>query len=191
MDTDPPLPISSSKQRYSFHIDRYKKMLTVDPSDIKSQDMLDYYTAFEVIDKTNATDVAWQQDNLEYDLRSTAWICDKARASSSYAQNLYAALCNRDFQRLDVLPILTDKRWSCSWRYAGGIIAHMREHGDYMDWYCSGIQAFVHDADIENLTDEQKASYLESLRFISEGVVTDEIRADLRVLNWHVLPETD
>lgn len=188
---DPLLPISSSKQRYSFHIDRYRKMIEVDPTDVKSQDMLDYYTAFEVRDKINATDVAWQQDNLEYDLRSTAWICDKARTSTSYAQNLYAALCNRDFQRLDVIPILTDKRWSCSWRYAGGILAHMREYGDYMEWYCSGIQSAVTDAEIENFTEKEHANYVESSRFVCEGVVTDEIREDLRTLKWHVLPETD
>jgi hypothetical protein len=42
--------------------------------------------------------------NLEYDLVTTDWILAKARASEAYAQNLYAAMCNNDFQRNDVWP---------------------------------------------------------------------------------------
>ena len=31
-------------------------------------------------------DERWKENNLEYDLRSTKWICDKAKASEAYAQ---------------------------------------------------------------------------------------------------------
>jgi hypothetical protein len=114
-------------------------------------------------------DPAWRDNNLEWDLRSTAWICEKVKNSADYAQNLYAAMCNNEFQRQEVLPILRDQRWSCSWRYAGGIVADMREEGDYMDYYCTGI----HGGD----------------GYVSESVVTDQIRQDLLELGWIVVIE--
>ena len=94
-------------------------------------------------DQRNLANPEWQKNNLEYDLRSTKWICDKAKASESYAQNIYAAMCNQSWQRNDVWPLLKGETYSCSWRYAGGIIADMREEGDYMDWYCSGMGGFA------------------------------------------------
>ena len=66
-----------------------------------------------------------------------------------YAKALYAALCNNTFE----------KQWSCSWRYAGGIVARLRDEGeDYLDYYCS-----------------------------SPEEITEEIREDLRLLGWKVL----
>jgi len=117
-------------------------------------------------------DINWQKDNLEYDLRTTSWILLKVRHSESYAQNLYAAMCNNEFQKLDVIPILKNQRWSCSWRHAGGIIADMREEGDYIEWYCSGIDTDKND-----------------LGFVTESVVTDEIRNDLKQLGWAVITD--
>ena len=111
-------------------------------------------------------DPAWRDNNLEWDLRSTAWICEKVKNSAAYAQNLYAAMCNNEFQRRDVVPILKNQTWSCTWRYAGGIVADMREGGDYMDYYCSGIHG---DG------------------YVSESVVTDQIREDLLELGWSVI----
>ena len=117
-------------------------------------------------------DEQWKQNNLEYDLRSTKWICDKAKASDAYAQNIYAALCNQDWQRNEVWPLLKGETYSCSWRYAGGIVADMREQGDYIDWYCSGIRG------------EQGIDYEPPLTFVSEGTVTEEIREDFFKLGW-------
>jgi hypothetical protein len=77
-------------------------------------------------------------------------------------------MCNNTFTKNDVWPILKEKRWSCSWRYAGGIIARMTEKGDYMDWYCSGIFDEGH--------------YIAGT--VSEGEITDEIRDDLFKLGW-------
>ena len=122
-------------------------------------------------DQIKLSDPKWQKDNLEYDLRSTRWICDRTKSTKTYAQNLYAALCNQEWQRNDVWPRLKDKRWSCSWRYAGGIVAHMREEGDYIDWYCSGIQG------------EPDADWVD-LGHVPEGTVTDQIREDLFRLGW-------
>ena len=129
-------------------------------------------------------DPEWQKDNLEYDLRSTRWICDKAKASEAYAQNIYAALCNNGFIKLEVIPILTEKEWSCSWRYAGGIVAHMRQAGDYIDWYCSGIRdADFGDPDVE-FNEEQKLRLDIVNRYVPEGCITNEIRADFQRLGW-------
>jgi len=122
-------------------------------------------------DQIKLSDPKWQKDNLEYDLRSNKWICDKTKSTKTYAQNLYAALCNQEWQRNDVWPLLKDQRWSCSWRYAGGIVAHMREEGDYIDWYCSGIQG------------EPDADWVD-LGHVPEGTVTDQIREDLFKLGW-------
>ena len=117
-------------------------------------------------------DEKWRENNLEYDLRSTEWICNKAKASEAYAQNIYAALCNQDWQRNEVWPLLKGETYSCSWRYAGGIVADMREQGDYIDWYCSGIRG------------EQGIDYEPPLTFVSEGIVTEEIREDFFKLGW-------
>ena len=122
-------------------------------------------------DQERITDPEWQKDNLEYDLRSTKWICDKTKSTKTYAQNLYAALCNQDWQRNDVWPRLKDQRWSASWRSAGGIVADMREEGDYIEWYCSGIQG------------EPDEDWVD-LGHVPEGTVTDQIREDLFRLGW-------
>lgn len=123
--------------------------------------------------------------DLEYDLRSTTWILERARTTDSYAQNLYAALCNNSFKKVvvkdtpeNLIRIMMEeaKIWTCSWRYAGGIIADMRQEGDYMDWYCSGITS---------LEDEEKSKY------VSEGCVTEEIRENLRDLGWIVLEDKE
>jgi hypothetical protein len=121
----------------------------------------------------NVPENAPPEGDLEYDLRSTNWICAKVRNSDAYAQNLYAAMCNMRFQRQDVLPILRDEFWSCSWRHAGGIIADMRESGDYMDWYCSGIGEGLGNGDADG-----------SRGYVPEATVTDEVREDLLKLGW-------
>lgn len=61
-----------------------------------------------------------------------------------YAQAFYAALCNTEWKKLN-----TDYIYSCSWRYAGGLVASMRYKGeDYLDFYCSGNESKVRE-DIE------------------------------------------
>ena len=122
-------------------------------------------------DQERMADPEWQKNNLEYDLRSTEWICDKVKSTKTYAQNLYAALCNQDWQRNEVWPLLKGETYSCSWRYAGGIVADMRESGDYIEWYCSGIQG------------EPDESWVD-LGHVPEGTVTDQIREDLFRLGW-------
>jgi hypothetical protein len=115
-------------------------------------------------------------NNLEQDLVNAEWICDKAKESKHYAQNLYAAMCNNEFVKNEVWPILKDERWSCSWRYAGSIIANMVGEGNYMDWYCSGI-----GPDYLDRTDPFKG-------YVQESIVTDEVKQDLLTLGWTVIP---
>jgi hypothetical protein len=114
-------------------------------------------------------------NNLEYDLRTTDWILEKVRADEKYAQKLYAALCNTEWQRHDVLPILRDETWSCSWRFAGCIIANMRGEGDYIDWYMSGMTHEIDEITIR----------------IPEGHVDEEVLDDLNRLGWILYSSED
>ena len=185
--------ISKSPDRYSFQKEGYINRCK-EKGEEPREDYLNMYKSWQQQDDDNMVDLNWQKDNMEYDLRSTIWICEKVQESNVYDQNLYAAMCNNDFQKLDVIPILKDQRWSCSWRCAGGIIADMKEKGDYIDWYCSGIQNRdepMNAIDFNNLTEEQQAYYKESLAFVPEMVVTDEIREDLKKLGWIVVDSND
>ena len=158
-----------------------------------AEEMIDFYKSWEQRRLELEETDAWKENNMEYDLRSTTWICDKVKGDDIYAQNLYAAMCNNDFQRNDMMPILKDQKWSCSWRSAGGIVADMQEQGDYIDWYCSGIRDIspIEQSEWDNLTLEQQQRYKETEAYVSESVVTDEIRSDLKKLGWLVLADTE
>lgn len=158
--------LSSSTDRGTFQEESYVKSKnerneTPDPA------MLELFKTSREHEIEQEQDPEWQKDNLEYDLRTNDWILQKARLSRTYAQNLYAAMCNNEFQKIDVMPILKDQRWGCSWRHAGGVIAHMRQEGDYIDWYCSG--------------------YSEEPGIVPECTVTEEVQEDLRKLGWLVI----
>ena len=134
--------------------------------------------------------------DMEADIKSCPWMVEKVRGDSVYAQNLYAALCNNDFQRLEMWPILKGKTWHCSWRYAGGLVADVQGRGDYMDWYCSGIQHRDDDAaktpeEWALLTPEQQKYIKDSEAFTPEGTVADEIANDLYRLGWRVLEQQE
>lgn len=129
-------------------------------------------------------------NNMEYDLLTTDWILEKVRVSDVYAQNLYAAMCNNDFVKNDVWPLLKEEKWSCSWRRAGGIIADMRQKGDYIDWYCSGIRdTLLNDDSTKEYTEEQKKRLEITDKYVSESAVTEEIRNDLLKLGWLVIQD--
>ena len=181
--------ISSSPERNTFQAEMYIKRCE-EKGEEPNEDYLNIYKSAKQQDEENIANPDWQKDNMEYDLRSTQWIIDKAN-DDAYAQNLYAAMCNNDFTKNDVWPILTEKRWSCSWRHAGGIIADMQEKGDYIDWYCSGIRdaKVLDDDEFRALTKEQQESYIQGKKFVPESCVTDEIREDLLKLGWIVVDE--
>ena len=118
--------------------------------------------------------------DLERDMQDSQWFKDKLRSDKVYAQNVYSALCNMRWQPIDVISILKDEYWSCSWRSAGGIVATLEARGgDYMDWYCSGIGDETPDT---GRWIERPKSY------VPEGTITDEIRADFAKLGWTPSP---
>ena len=180
--------ISSSPKRHTFQLEGAQRRAEEDGKELPEIYINMWKTAKEQ-DEANIVDPEWQKDNMEYDLRSTKWIIDKTKADDVYAQHLYASMCNNDFTKNDVWPILTEQRWSCSWRHAGGIIADMQEKGDYIDWYCSGIRdnKILDDDEYQALTKEQQESYIQCKQFVPESVVTDEIREDLLKLGWIVV----
>jgi len=99
--------------------------------------------------------------NLELDLMKSDEIANKCVHSDIYSQNLYAALCNNRF-------FYGNEEWTCSWRFAGGIVSDLRNSGNYMDWYCSGMG--------------------DKIGYVSESVVTEEISLDLIRLGWTIKP---
>lgn len=165
--------VSKSPDRHTFQKEGYIRRQNEKGEPINNN----YLVMFENIIKEHDekfNDPKTHENNLEYDLLTTDWILEKARSSETYSQNLYAAMCNREFQKIDVLPILRNERWHASWRYAGGIVADMRQEGDYIDWYCSGSRH--DDGDLTK-------------GYVGEGYVTEEIQNDLKKLGWLVLDE--
>jgi hypothetical protein len=183
---------SKSPERHTFQKEGYVKRQE-EKGESVNEDYLDYFT--KIIDDHNRKfdDPQSRVNNMEYDLLTTDWILAKVRASESYAQNLYAAMCNNGFIKLDIIPILKNEEWGASWRYAGGIIADMRQEGDYIDWYCSGIRDTYNKTKEEDQTwtDEQKARFEVVQKYVPEGCITDEIRVDLQRLGWAVAPGGD
>jgi hypothetical protein len=162
--------ISKSPERNTFQKEGYLERAK-EAGKEPDQSWLNWFDEIRMNEDKKVQDLEWQKNNLEYDLRSTDWILEKVRASDNYAQNIYAALCNNDFMKLAVVPILKEETWSCSWRHAGGIVADMLGKGDYIDWYCSGI------SDGGNRTNG----------YVPESVVTIEVREDLKKLGWIVM----
>lgn len=187
------MTISKSPDRNTFQKQSYLKRLEEKSEDDAAFDMINFYNSQNEQGLLQLEDPEWRKNNMEYDLRSTEWILEKVRESNIYAQHLYAAICNNDFQKLEVLPILKNKTWSASWRAAGGIIADMQKKGDYIDWYCSGIQdtGAIEQSEWNNLTKEQQIACKESQAYVSESVVTEEIREDLRKLGWIVVDQNN
>lgn len=157
--------ISKSPDRNSFQINCIKEK-----QDCSVE--LDFYLNRKNIKDQQEQDKEWQKDNLEFDLRSTDWICKKTCESDSYAQNLYAALCNNGFIKKELWNLIKGDEWHSSWRHAGGIVADMRGTGDYIDWYCSGI----------------KDEYASNKGYVGEGDVTEEVKNDINKLGWMIVP---
>lgn len=147
-----------SPDRYSFGAQGYIERCNLEGKE-PSPDYVEMYAEYKRRSDEQDMDPEWQKDNLEYDLRTSDKLCAKVK-DDEYAKKLYAALCNTDWLRIEVVPLLRQDPkqdfWGCSWRYAGGIIANMREEGDYIDWYCSG----------------------------NEGYIDPEVSADLKELGW-------
>ena len=184
--------ISKSPERHTFQADNYVNRCEEEGKE-PSEDYLNLFKTWRQQDEENMIDPTWQKDNMEYDLRSTEWILEKVRGDDVYAQNLYAAMCNNDFTKREMWPILKEQKWSCSWRHAGGIVADMKQEGDYIDWYCSGIRndGYQDEDDQTELTIEQEIIRKKFAAYVPESVVTDEIENDLFRLGWLVIKYDD
>ena len=154
---DPKPSASTSPDRHTFQRDGYLRRCA-EKGEEPNADYLVFFDQLLNDRQHRFDDVETREQDLEWHLLTTDWILAKVRTLPDYGRDLYAALCNNQFQRQDIMPVLRDQRWSCTWRYAGGIIADMMGQGDYIDWYCAG----------------------------HEGEVTDEVRADLLRLGWSV-----
>ena len=101
--------------------------------------------------------------DLEVDMMASNAI-RTAVADDSFAQALYAALCNADWRKEGH----AGEPWSASWRRAGDIVADLRNRGEiYLDFYCSGIG---------------------NPNGTAEGVVRSDVAEALARLGWHPQP---
>jgi len=183
--------MNSSTDRRTFQLKSYIQRCKDDGKEPQEEYMKLYQDEADRA-RENEANEEWKKYNLEHDLRSAGWICDKVKSREEYAQNIYAALCNNEFVKNDVWPLLQDQRWSCSWRYAGGIVADMLEQGDYIDWYCSGIRGGVTEEDFKDMTPEQiEKHHWMNRHFVGESHVTDEVREDFFKLGWIPVDNND
>jgi hypothetical protein len=87
--------------------------------------------------KENKFEIIRDEYDLEEDLNRSEEIKELVK-DQNMATELYGSLCNVDWYKDGI-------RWSCSWRYAGGIVADLRNVGEeYIDFYCSGNEGLVH-----------------------------------------------
>ncbi|MGH2833222.1 MAG: hypothetical protein ACRDK2_10655 [Solirubrobacteraceae bacterium] len=103
---------------------------------------------------------ATPQDDFEAFEVALRTLSERVRRDDVFARELYAALCNMRWRRSDsdAEPV------SMSWRYAGGVIAHLACKGEcYLDYYCSG----------------------------NEGVVSEQVRGALGGIGWVPEPWPD
>ncbi len=190
LDTNPDVKISKSPERHSFQKEGYVKR-QAEKGEPVNEDYLDWFEKVLEEHNTKFDNPESRKNNMEYDLLTTDWILEKVRTRESYAQNLYAAMCNMRFVRKELFPYLRQDPdrdlWSASWRYSGGIIADMRQEGDYIDWYCSGMGGLNQEFDAKETNEE----WQNRTGYVPEGVVTEEIEADLFKLGWIPIPWED
>jgi hypothetical protein len=107
--------VSKSPDRHTFQKEGYVKRQEEKGEPI-NENYLDWFE--QVLEEHNNkfNDPQSRINNMEYDLLTTNWILEKVRAHDAYAQNLYAAMCNNGFIRLEVIPVLKGEEWGCSWR---------------------------------------------------------------------------
>jgi hypothetical protein len=109
-------------------------------------------------------------NDLKNDLINSSLFLKKI-SDEIYAQHLYAALCNTEWQKIDMLSILEDDFWFTSWRGSGHIVSDLRNKAlgtveDYMTYYCSGIAG------------------TEFIKNNVEGIISEEIKNDLITIGW-------
>lgn len=107
--------------------------------------------------------------SLEVDLAGDSAFLARV-SDAGFAHALYETLCNREFRKAG-----SDGRWSCTWRYAGGMIADLRGKGEgYLDFYLA----------------EPRDSQGVALGGRLPGLMA-EVEAEFLRLGWHELTEEE
>ena len=89
--------------------------------------------------------------NEQVDFEETLLLLQDKLKDNDYANKMYAALCNTTWIHESNIT------YGCTWRYAGGLIATIRNMDEtYLHFYCNG----------------------------NEGIVDPEIANDLKKYNW-------
>jgi hypothetical protein len=65
---------------------------------------------------------------------------ERMKSNNDLCKDVWAALANVTWYHPE-----SKQEYSCSFRYAGGLIADLRGEGDYMDWYCCAPNASITD----------------------------------------------
>lgn len=78
---------------------------------------------------------------------------DRIKTDDDFCCRLWSSLAN-------VAWYLHEKEYSFSFRGAGSLIAAIRSSGNYMDWYCSGVDGKVND-EISSVLEKDGWTYKE------------------------------
>lgn len=90
-----------------------------------------------------------------------------------FAKAVYSAFCNREWINGE------GKRWSCSWRYAGGLVAEARGEGeDYLDFY---LGDFAGEGGVPLDGPRLEAEFREILKRLGWAEITPEQEAEARL----------
>lgn len=114
----------------------------------------------DTLKRMNAETEDTEDVNLELELYQAKHIVHMCqRDPDGFGKNLYRALCNITWKH-----VKSGQTYSCSWRYAGGVVSTL-SYGidDHMMFYCSG----------------------------NEGTVTDDVLTELDKLGWLPTEDTD
>lgn len=76
--------------------------------------------------------------DFEHDLGTA--LGARMAGDEEFCKQVWSSLANVDWYNTK-----DHTTYSCSWRYAGGLIADILGEGNYMDWYCCGPDAVVSD----------------------------------------------
>lgn len=96
---------------------------------------------------------------FDQSLGTSSWFRRKVLSSRTYAEQVYDALCNIHYCSLND----PSNVWSCSWRYAAHFVGSLRNHENYMEFYCSG----------------------------NEGTISEEVESDFLALGWRQIDRED
>lgn len=82
--------------------------------------------------------------DLERDLHNHITLVERVKSDVTFAESLYAALCNNQFRHVNMTDDPEDF-WSCTWRAAGDIVAELTNNpqNDYLTYYCTGNEGMV------------------------------------------------